>query len=284
MIDMILFPSSYFDITKIDEDLQDEYYAAMSTDLFEIIFFDYNKWFHEGKLMLNKIPSEIHTVIYRGWMMKPEQYEAFYLLLLNKNIKLITEPFQYKQMHLFPNIYNFIKEDTAKIKTYPLYKQIDVIQLKQSFQKFIVKDYVKSVKGTEFPKYFDSSITQEDFDKWMEIFYKYRGNLLTGGICIKEFFDLKLYGSKTNEYRVFYINHKPATVSRNSVQKIDTPLPPKSLIEKYKELDSFYYTIDYAELKDGSWKIIETGDGSVSGLSENQDYEQYYRALFQCFK
>ena len=27
---MILFPSSYFDITKIDEDLQDEYYAAMS--------------------------------------------------------------------------------------------------------------------------------------------------------------------------------------------------------------------------------------------------------------
>ena len=50
---------------------------------------------------------------------------------------------------------------------------------------------------------------------------------------------------------------------------------------KYKNLDCDYYTIDYAELEDGSWRIIEAGDGEVSGLAENQDYEQYYRALCQ---
>ena len=32
----------------------------------------------------------------------------------------------------------------------------------------MVKDFVKSVKGTDFPKYFDSGITQEAFNKWME--------------------------------------------------------------------------------------------------------------------
>ena len=38
----------------------------------------------------------------------------------------------------------------------------------------------------------------------MEVFYKYRGNLLTGNICIKEYFDLKRYDGRTNEFRVFY--------------------------------------------------------------------------------
>ena len=61
----------------------------------------------------------------------------------------------------------------------------------------------------------------------MEVFYKYRGGLLTGGICIKEFLDLKYYGSGTNEYRVFYINHEAVTISRNSGQGTYTPIPPQ---------------------------------------------------------
>ena len=54
----------------------------------------------------------------------------------------------------------------------------------------------------------------------------------------------------------------------------------KELVEKYKNLPSIYYTVDFAELADGTWKVIEAGDGSVSGLSEFQDAEQYFRALY----
>lgn len=89
-------------------------------------------------------------------------------------------------------------------------------------------------------------MTQEEFDSWMKVFYKYRGSLLTGGICIKEYLNLKRYGGRTNEYRVFYINHEIATVSRNSAQGIYTPLPSKDLLDKYKNLESIYYTVDYA--------------------------------------
>ena len=148
----------------------------------------------------------------------------------------------------------------------------------------MVKDYVKSVKGTSFPKYFDSTITQKDFDNHMQKFYEYRGNLYTGGICIKEYLSLKHYGADTNEYRVFYINNEIATISRNSGQGTYTPLPPNKLLEKYKMLDSLYYTIDYAELENGKWKILEVGDGQVSGLSDNQDYNVYFRVLHNCFK
>lgn len=284
MVNIILFPSSFFDINRVDEDLQAEYDAAVSTGLFDIALFGYDKWFNEGRLIIRNAPDEMCTAVYRGWMMKPEQYELFYEKLLKKNIRLVTDPDQYKLMHIFPNIYKLFEKDTAKMEIYPLHTQLDVEKLKRSFGRFMVKDFVKSVKGTEFPKFFDHSITQTEFDRWMDVFYKYRGELLTGGICIKEFFDLKLYENKTNEYRVFYINHEVATISRNSAQATYAPLPPMSLIEKYKNLDSNYYTIDYAELEDGSWKIIEAGDGEVSGLSEFQDYKQYFRTLYYCFK
>ena len=53
-------------------------------------------------------------------------------------------------------------------------------------------------------------------------------------------------------------------------------------MEKYKNIDSIYYTVDYAELEDGSWCVIEAGDGSVSGLSENQEVNSYFRAVYHC--
>lgn len=282
MADMILFPSSYRSIAKVDEDLEQEYEAVLDSGLFETVFFGYDQWFGEGKLVLGDAPRQLCTAVYRGWMMKPEQYEAFYGLLLERNIQLVTDPEAYRLMHIFPNVYELLEEDTAKMKIYPLHAQIAVEALKADFKRFMVKDFVKSVKGTEFPRYFDQTVTQADFDRWMEVFYKYRGTLLTGGICIKEFLDLKFYGSHPNEYRVFYINHEPATISRNSGQGNFTPEPPHELLDKYRNLSSPFYTIDYAELVDGSWRILEAGDGGVSGLSENQDYRQFFRALYHC--
>lgn len=280
---VILFPSSYFSIKEVDEDFKKEYEAVKETGLFDVILFGYDQWFNDEKLVLSYSPYLPCNAVMRGWMMKPEQYAVFYEKLYNHNIRLITTPEEYTLMHIFPNIYNVFGNDTAKMKIFPLYENIDIEIIKKDFKKFMVKDFVKSVKGTQFPRFFDSSITQEKFNEYMEIFYKFRGNLLTGGICIKEFLDLKYYNGKTNEYRVFYINNKIASVSRNSGQEQYTNQPPTELIEKYSNLSSCYYTIDYAELSDGTWKVIEAGDGSVSGLSENQNIYSYFRTLFYAF-
>ena len=284
MIDLILFPSSYFSMEKVDEDLQKEYDAVLSTGLFDVALFGYDKFVNEDKLIVKDVPEKMRLAVYRGWMLKPDQYKKLYEKLMDKNIRLITKPDEYERMHIFPNVYEYVKDDTAKMKIYPLNEELDIDKIKKSFNRFMVKDFVKSVKGTDFPKYFDKDTSKEDFDKWMKVFYEYRGSLLTGGICIKEYLDLKRYDNKTNEYRVFYINHEIASVCRNSGQGNFTPEVPLELIKKYRFLDSPYYTIDYAELDDGSFKIIEAGDGEVSGLSDNQDYEQYFRALFQCFR
>ena len=282
--DTILFPSSYFTIRKVDEDLQTEYEAVHSTELFDVILFSYDKWFNEGKLILNRQTDSPVSAIYRGWMMKPEQYTAFYHQLFKQNIKLITPPSSYELLHIFPNIYPSLQEDTAQMLIYPDGMPVDLEEVRQKFRRFMVKDFVKSVKGTEFPKYFDDTVTQEEFDRWMQIFFNYRGDLYTGGICIKEYLPLRYYNSHSNEYRVFYANQDILTISRNSGQGNYAPLPPQNLLEKYQHLNSPYYTIDFAELASGDWKILEAGDGQVSGLSGQQDYEAYFKALYYAFQ
>lgn len=281
MKNILLFPSDYFNGDKVDSDLELEYKAATDTGLFEIVLFRYEDWFEYKKLVLNKKIETKARGIYRGWMMKPENYEDFYANLLEHNIELVTRPDAYKLMHVFPNVYPLIKSDTPLMLTFPLHRQINVEQVHSVMKKFMVKDFVKSVKGTDFPKYFDDSITQSEFDQSMELFYKYRGSLLTGGICIKEFVNLKTYGDKVNEFRVFFINHTIASVSRNSGQAFYTTEPPKELLQKYADLPSPFYTIDFAELEDEKWVILETGDGGVSGLSDNQNAFEFYRRL--CF-
>lgn len=119
MLDIILFPSSYFDRKKVDEDLQSEWDAVEHTGLYKTIIFGYEKWFQEGKLILSEKPETVMNAAYRGWMMKPEQYKRFYEELLVNHIKLITSPEEYQLFHVFPNIYPFVKEDTAKMFIYP---------------------------------------------------------------------------------------------------------------------------------------------------------------------
>ena len=182
---------------------------------------------------------------------------------------------------MFPRVYPELLPNTARMLTFPLHTEIDVGACLKVFPRFLVKDYVKSVKGSEFPAYFDENCSQEAFNVWMELFYRYRGDLLTGGICIKEFLDLKRYEGRTNEYRVFYVNHEPICISRNSGQEGKVAEPPTELVQRYRKLGSVFYTLDYAELSDGSFTILESGDGSVSGLALGEDAASFYRKLYR---
>lgn len=280
----ILFPSSYLNHRKVDEAFQKEYDTAFEAGFMPVLF-NQKLWDEHRTVSLNMYMCTKEPVIYRGWMMKPEEYKSFYNflktdILSNPSITLLTSPEKYNTMHCFPYTYEQVKEDTPKIMTFPLHSKIDVETLKKNLGKFIIKDYVKSAKNTNFPAYFDENITQEEFDKWLDRFYEIRGNLFTGGVVAKEFVNLKKYDNHVNEYRVFYANGEPISISRNSLQPFYAPEVTKDLIQKYKNLPSPFYTVDFAEKEDGRWIIIETGDGGVSGLSEEQNYEAFYRALY----
>lgn len=274
----LIFPTSYFDTAHVDEDLQAEYEAVCNTHLFNIVLFEYDAWFNNDELILHG-NSDNTNAIYRGWMMRPEQYEKFYQKLQKQNIQLITTPVQYNLMHEFPNVYPYIQNDTPRIMTFSKNETVDLTAVKHSFDRFIVKDYVKSAKGSDFPAYFTSDVSEKSFQNSMKLFYQYRGDLFTGGICVKEYVELAKYDNSTNEYRAFYFCSSLISLQQNSKQPTDAPRPPRELVLKYQNLASPFYTIDFAEKQDGSWAILETGDGQVSGLANTQDYQVFYEKL-----
>lgn len=283
-LSIVLFPSDFFNSSAVDTDFESEYMAVQKNPNLTSLVFGYEAWFDQGRVIISgDLPKLATKAVYRGWMMRPEKYAQFYDALKEKNIMLTTGPEEYERIHVFPNAYPYVKEDSARILCFKLHESIRISEVLKEFPRFMVKDFVKSVKGTDFPKFFDSSFSQEDFEHWMEVFYKYRGDLLTGGICIKEYLELKKYDGKTNEYRAFYANHEMISLEPNSGQGPFAPTPPEQMLKKYQTLESPFYTVDYAELADGSWKVIETGDGSVSGLSDRQDATAFFRALYLAF-
>ena len=280
MKNTILFPAdSNYKI--FDRELKKEYNAVLSLDLFDVKMFNYNLWIDEKIIDIDD-DIKSNKVIYRGFMMKPIEYENFYNDLSTHSINLITKPSEYSKMHIFHNVYDLIKDDTAKSLFFSLDERVNINEIRNHFGKFIIKDFVKSVKNDTFPKCFSSSISQDDLDRYITEFKKYRGKLLTDGICIKEFLNFKYYVDRINEFRVFYMDGNILSISRNSLQVNYSNEPPIELINKYRNLPSNYYTIDFVELEDGNFKIMEVGDGQVSGLSDNQDYEVYYRAMYNC--
>lgn len=276
---VVLFPSSYLNKHIADNEFCDEYNAAQEAEI-ETLLFDQELWDKHGELELLGEKNATGCVVYRGWMMKPEQYKQFFDLCNSNELHLINSPAEYNNCHLFKNGYSYVKDDAPKTLFFEsvedAVQNLDTINSKMTC--FMVKDYVKSVKGTDFPKYFEKP-NRKFFEEWMVRFLKYRGNLLTGGIQIKEYLDLKMYDDCPNEYRVFYSNNIPITISRNSNQPAFTTELPISIVEKYKNLPSKLYTVDFIECSDGSFKVIETGDGGVSGLSPDQNYYSFYRKL-----
>lgn len=275
----ILYPADYFDIKGVEQCYEDEYKVACKIPMFNIIRYDYDTFVLSGELITYPKDLSKGFCIYRGWMLKPKKYRELYEKLYHKGVLLINNPDEYDKCHLFPNIYKDIESYTPKAIWYEENQEIDWHRINNEFDKFMIKDYVKSVKGADFPSFFMTPVKEEAMKEYINQFIQLREPLFTKGIVIKEFVDLKRYLGVTNEYRVFYLKGQVLTVSKNSNQADDCPEVPLQFAHKFKGLKSNFYTVDFAELTDGKWIVIETGDGQVSGLSPNQSIANFYEKL-----
>lgn len=274
----IMFPCDFFNKTQVDDDYKEEYKQAIKFN-FNVIIYDYDTYIQEDKINIHSSDLDEGVCIYRGYMLKPEQYNKLYEFLIKKGIKLINSLTEYENCHLFPKSYNKLKDFTPQTLVFENFNKIDWDFVKQSFDKFMIKDFVKSVKGHNFPKYFDNSYSNGELNGYIEKFKDIRGNLFTGGIVIKEFVELKSLGTTTNEYRAFYLYNNLITLSKNSNQTDTTESVPEMIINSIPKLNSNFYTVDFAELKNGNWIVVETGDGQVSGLATNQNVFEYYKQI-----
>lgn len=283
----VLFPADYFEKGAPDGSMRVEYESACAKKRLDVRLFDLELFEERGQLSLDHpFLDEALPLVYRGWMMKPERYEVFFAVLREKGLCPMTSPDAYEEFHMFPLAYmrnDVLKAHAPRLVAFPGHRA-DAGVINRAFKEFMVKDYVKSVKGTRFPVSFRTPVSQERMDEIVEEFVRLRGDLFTAGIVCKEYVDLARCGGTTNEWRAFYLGGKLLNVCGNSNQPTNVAKPPEGLVLACSNLGSPYYTVDFAERADGTWIVVETGDGQVSGLAAAQDPVIYYQVLADAFE
>ena len=101
----------------------------------------------------NIYPALQHqTIIYRGWMLKPNEYQILYEALASKNYRLINTPQEYRNCHYLPDSLKYIEHLTPKtvwVKWNDTNTDFSpIFELLKPFGNIaiILKDFVKSQK------------------------------------------------------------------------------------------------------------------------------------------
>ena len=235
------------------------------------------------------------TAIYRGWMLKPHIYEKLYSALLEKNLRLINSPAEYKNCHYLSECYKFIENHTPETVFVKVDEHFNLDQIYRAVSVFgdkplVLKDYVKSRKHEWHEACFiPKASDKEKLKKTVEKFLELQGEDLNEGLAFREFVNFRPLTNHsksgmplTKEFRLFFLNGKEIFSSEywEEGEYQDFEIPHEFFGEIGKGVESNFFTMDVAQKENGDWLIVELGDGQVSGLPEKANVKQFYESLF----
>ena len=244
--------------------------------------------------------SNEEMAIYRGWMLKPHVYEQLYQALAAKGLALINTPAAYKHCHYLPEAYPVLVGHTPRttwLRTGPDVALEKVMEALQPFgdRPVIVKDFVKSRKHEWLAAcYIPSATDSSAVERVVTHFVHLQGADLNEGLVFREFMEFEPLTTHsqsgmplTREFRLFVLDTQvmlAAPYWEEGEYDTDTHLPLEMVREVAAKVQSRFFTLDIAKRVDGSWTIVEPGDGQVAGLPASVDVETFYQALADHFR
>ncbi|QDT99343.1 ATP-grasp domain-containing protein [Gimesia aquarii] len=287
---LIFFPHEPFSVSRVDSEFASEYEAAKTVG-FTTGFYDHDV-LEQGdlKTALKPLPfsENKQRLILRGWMIPGEIYTSLFEALQSKGYKPETTPEAYEEAHYIPHSYPHTKEQTSRCSwiygdnvnaAWELYSEF-------SNSNAIIKDWVKSAKSRWNDGCFIPANTNEKrFREIYKVFREERGNLFNRGIVLREFMPIIEHGKDmrgmpiVEETRLFFWNGSLIVPPKPSdPSPLDNCNQWEQIARKFK---SPFITIDVAYLTDGTWKIVEVGDGGVSGLPLDLTPDRFYKCLWE---
>ena len=288
---------------SVDTDYEAEFVAAklngFTTHLFsyESLIKDKDAEFATRRI---KHSDTLQKIIYRGWMLKPNQYATLYNALLKKKYKLINSPTEYQNCHYLPDSYKFINGNTPKTIWLTVenlqvnYDQVFVDIGAFGNSPLIVKDFVKSQKHYWDTACFIPMATDKDKVKSViEKFVELQNTDLNEGLVIREFIelnDLSVHSKSgmplKQEYRLFFLNGQVLACYdywEEGEYSADEHPPLDIFRDIGNIIESNFFSMDVAKTKKGEWIIIELGDGQVAGFPDKADRLQFYELAGQFY-
>lgn len=288
---LLTFPSNPADYKKVDPEFALELQAAKELKL-KYILVDVDK------MEITKKEEFSGLGIYRGWMLRLEEYTALFNLLQSQGIQLINTPDEYAWAHHFPNNYAAIKNLSPRALVCPESKRPPSLTDTFGSNPVIVKDYVKSEKALwKTACFIPNASDVEKVEQVVNTFVKVRGDRFTGGLVFKEYVELlKDEDGQPIEFRFWIRNNEIVWVNQYSGQQHWSGSVEECIANRWLNLSpgrwlkfrlsekefipqSTFCVVDVARSSKHGWLILELGDGQVSGLPEFADYVGFLKAI-----
>lgn len=217
-----------------------------------------------------QVPQGHPDAVYRGWMMSTGQYEALAGALAARGVSLRTSPAQYRRAHELPGWYPAFAGLTPDSTWAPGDDRAAFDKARAGLGgsgRAVVRDYVKSMKH-----YWDTAMyipDRADADAAWQVASQFRAlpeDEYTGGFVLRHFEPFA--GGEARTWWVYgecaLVTPHPDTPDAPPAQAASLPLA--EIGRRVRALDVAFATVDLALRADGIWRVVEAGDGQVSGL------------------
>jgi ATP-grasp domain, R2K clade family 3 len=243
-----VFPSNYFKPKQVDEAYSEEFGClrdiGWETSVISI------ESLSLGTSNIFPIPKLGEKLVYRGWMLTPDEYFLLVAAVENAGVEMWISTDEYRSNHYLPNWYSLISDLTPETHLFSVNDDLERGLNGLGWSRFFIKDYVKSLKtsvGSIINKPSEISTVIAEMQK-------FRGTI-EGGICVRQVEDF----IPETERRYFVINGQCFAPSTD--EEI-----PSIVYECARRIDRKFFSVDVIDRKDCRKRIVEIGDGQVSGL------------------
>ncbi|MET9263872.1 ATP-grasp domain-containing protein [Amycolatopsis sp. NPDC004079] len=203
--------------------------------------------------------------VYRGWMLRSEQYAAFANALAQRDVTLRTTAGHYRRAHELPGWYSSLAAVTPR-------SVWTVGDDRAAFDRArsdlgpgpaVLRDYVKSMKHywTEaafIPELSDAEKAWAVANRFREL----RAEDMVGGFVLRGFENFTSY-----EVRTWWVDGRCQLIGPHPDNPDDAAVadPDLSLVRPLvAELGLPFVTVDLFLRADDRWRVVEIGDGQVS--------------------
>lgn len=275
----ILYPADQLRPNKVDEHFKSELESVKDSGLSVALYTE--DFMGNNPYRFTNSPQD--STFVRGWMFSPEEYETFYNAAKKRGVSLATSPSSYVKAHYMNHWYDLFREYTPKTMWFPPNSAIpDIVSSVSNFgERLIVKDLVKSRKAEwETACYIPSHASIESVVAEFIRLQNEDGIGVQGAIVLREFED---FIPEKGELRCWWINGEMVFASPHpNTSQADFTLD-MGLVEQCKplveSLAAPFISMDIAMRNDGVQRIVEIGDGQVSGLSTDIPATPLWEAL-----
>ncbi|MEV6325073.1 ATP-grasp domain-containing protein [Nocardia sp. NPDC051787] len=262
---ILLVPADVLRPQRADEHFADEADAARAAGM-DVALVDHDALTRPGGAgeAVRRIRGR-GAAVYRGWMLRSEQYAAFDQALRRRDVILRTSAEQYRRVHELPGWYHDLCDLTPRSVWTTGYDRdaFDRACRELGTGAAVIRDYTKSMKHYWHEAAFLPEVDEADA-AWRVAcrFRELRGDDVTGGFVLRQFENFV-----SAEVRTWWIDGKCQLIGPHPDSSEDMPtteFDPDTVAPTISGLGLPFVTADFALRADRVWRLVELGDGQVS--------------------